>query len=119
MRHSLRAAALVSMLTLGVAEARYTCTSIVRRGDADPETQVFTNKFEEPTGVNAAGDLGFIGRAGKQQRTVYSYPNAGTATVVARVADPAPGGSAYSRFAASSFGSVSINPAATSPSSRS
>jgi hypothetical protein len=94
---------------LGIAEARYTCTSIVRRGDIDPGTQAFTNKFEEPTGVNAAGDLVFIGRAGKQQQTVYSYPNGGPNRVVARVADPAPGGSAYSRFAAGSFGSVSVN----------
>jgi hypothetical protein len=108
MRHPLRAALLVSTLMLGVAEARYTCTVVVRRNDIDPGGFAFTNRFEESLGVNAAGDVAFVGRAGTPKQTIYRYPNVGR-TASSRVGDPSPGGSSFGRFVASSRGRISIN----------
>jgi len=96
---------------LGVAEARYTCDVVARRGDLDPGGLAFSNRFEEPLGVNAAGTVAFVARAGIAKQTIYRYPNGGPNSVVARVGDPAPGGSAFGRFVAGSRGSVSINTA--------
>jgi hypothetical protein len=111
MRHIWSAAALVTALWIGAADARYTCTSVARRGDMDPDGFVFTNKFDESTGVNAAGVVVFVARAGNLQQALYRYPNGGPNTVIARVGDPAPGGSAFTRFGAGCFGAESINTA--------
>jgi hypothetical protein len=113
MRHIWSAAALVTALWIGVADARYTCDVVARRGDLDPDGFAFTNKFEEQTGVNAAGDVTFIARAGNLQQALYRYPNVGASSVIARVGDPAPGGSAFTRFGASCFGTPSMNTAGT------
>jgi hypothetical protein len=42
MRHIWSAAALVTALWIGAADARYTCDSVARRYDLDPDGFVFT-----------------------------------------------------------------------------
>jgi hypothetical protein len=109
MRQLWGASAIALVCLAGVAEARFTCESVARRGDLDPGGAVFNNKFDEAVAVNAAGDVLFVARAGSNQQTLYRYPNGGPNSVIARVADPAPGGSAFGHFAGGCFGRPSIN----------
>jgi hypothetical protein len=51
----------------------------------------------------------FVARAGVQKQTLYRYANGGPSSIVARERDAAPGGSAFGRFAAGSFGRLSLN----------
>jgi hypothetical protein len=111
MRHEWRAVALALALWTGVAEARFTCTSVARRGDLDPSGAAFQNKFDEQTAVNGAGDVVFVARSGSNQQFLYLYPNGGSSSIIARVGDPAPGGSTFGQFAKGTFGGPSINTA--------
>lgn len=91
------------------AHAAFPCESIAIRGDVDPEGDPFTNKFDERVGVNGAGDVVFVGRAGTKQQAVYLYEDGGPHTIVAQLGEPAPGGSSFMRFGKASFGDLSIN----------
>jgi hypothetical protein len=105
------AGALAIACFAGMAEASFTCESVARRGDLDPDGAAFSNKFDEAVAVNAAGEVLFVGRAGESQQTLYRYPNGGPNAVIARVGDPAPGGSAFGHFAGGCFGRPSVNTA--------
>lgn len=104
------AAAMTIMLgTSGTASAAYTCAVVAKRGDLDPGGFPFSNKFDERVAINESGDTVFVGRAGKNQQALYLYPGVGPNVVIARVGDPAPGGSAFGKFARGTFGNLSIN----------
>lgn len=111
MKHEWRTVALALALSAGVAEARFTCTSVARRGDLDPGGFPFQNKFDEQTAVNGSGDVVFVARSGSNPQYLYRYPNGGPNSVIARVGDPAPGGSTFGQFAKGTFGGPSINSA--------
>jgi len=101
----------VVLLIAPAARAGFPCESVAIRGDLDPAGDPFTNKFDERVGVNAAGDVVFVGRAGKKQQALYLYEDGGPSTIVAADGQVAPGGATFMRFGKSAFGDVSINTA--------
>ncbi len=103
------AAMTITLGASGAVSATYTCAVVAKRGDLDPGGFPFSNKFDERVAINESGDTLFVGRAGKNQQALYLYPGVGPNTVIARVGDPAPGGSAFGKFARGTFGNLSLN----------
>jgi len=77
------------------ADAQFSCSTVARAGQADPDGPVFGNRFRDEVAINAAGDAGFVARAGGARDKLYFYPGAGAGQVVARADGPAPGGAAF------------------------
>lgn len=99
-------------LAAGAAQAApYTCSAVAIRGNLDPDGFAFTNKFYPPVAVNTDGDVAFVGRARTQQQALYKYEDGGPNSVIARIGQPAPGGSSFMRFGSTAFGNVSMNTA--------
>lgn len=84
----------------------FTCSTVARRGQADPLSAAFKNRYDSPA-INGQGDVAFVGYASGAPRRVYLYPGAGAPSVLAQQGGPAPGGGAYKHFR-----TVSINDAA-------
>ncbi|MBY0274772.1 hypothetical protein K2Z84_05500 [Candidatus Binatia bacterium] len=102
------AALLVAALT-GTAYAQFTCSTVARAGQLDPDGLVYGNVFREEVAVNAAGDAVFVARANASRDKLYFYPSAGAGQVVARADGPAPNGGTFRSQRA--FFSLSLNDA--------
>lgn len=100
------AIALVAAGSVTAADAQFTCSTVARAGQLDPDGLVYGNVFREEVGVNASGDAVFVARASGARDKLYFYPGAGAGEVVARADGPAPGGGTFRSQRAFSFLSV-------------
>lgn len=98
------AAALAGLATS--AEAQFSCSTVARIGQVDPDGQFYSNAFRDEVAVNASGDTLFAARAIGARDKLYFYPAAGAGQVVARANDPAPSGGTFQSRRPFSFLSV-------------
>ena len=94
MLRTLAAALLVAALS-GTAHAQFTCSTVARAGQLDPDGLVYGNVFRDEVAVNDASDAVFVARASGARDKLYFYPNAGAGQVVARADGPAPNGGTF------------------------
>jgi hypothetical protein len=114
MRAWLAAAAFAPAIVLSLAHANragaaYTCSTVARNGQLDPDGQVLSPAFVDRTAINAAGDVVLMGRPRAGRTSVYLYPGAGAPITIARGNGMAPNGGVFR--ASSAFRDVSINDA--------
>src|SRR5581483_10878529 len=100
------ASALIASLPSS-AHADFTCSTIVRSLQMDPDGRLLTPRFANEVATNAAGDAMFIGRPFASKLRLYLYPGSGTPETVAAANTPAPNGGFFR--AASPFHDYSIN----------
>jgi hypothetical protein len=102
-------------LLAGQAGASYTCSTVAARGQFDPDgtNYLFTNRFGDDAAVNAAGDVVFSASPKavltKRNQAVYHYPAVGSAEVVVRQGDAAPGGGVFSNVSRTCFSAPCLN----------
>lgn len=109
LRTLLPAAALLVAALSGTAHAQFSCSTVARAGQLDPDGLVYGNVFRDEVAVNDAGDAVFVARANGARDKLYFYPSAGAGQVVARADGPAPNGGAFRSQRA--FFSLSVNDA--------
>jgi hypothetical protein len=109
LRTLLPAAALLVTALSAPADAQFTCSTVARAGQLDPDGLVFGNIFRDEVAVNGAGDAVFVARANGSRDKLYFYPAAGAGEVVARADGPAPSGGTFRSQRA--FFSLSVNDA--------
>jgi hypothetical protein len=109
LRTLLPAAALLVAALSGTAHAQFSCSTVARAGQLDPDGLVYGNVFRDEVAVNDAGDAVFVARANGARDKLYFYPGAGAGQVVARADGPAPNGGTFR--SQRSFFSLSVNDA--------
>lgn len=109
LRTLLPAAALLVTALSGTADAQFSCSTVARAGQLDPDGLVYGNVFRDEVAVNDAGDAVFVARANGARDKLYFYPSLGAGQVVARAEGPAPNGGTFR--SQRSFFSLSVNDA--------
>lgn len=109
LRTLLPAAALLVSVLSGTAAAQFSCSTVARAGQLDPDGLVYGNVFRDEVAVNASGDAVFVARANGARDKLYFYPGAGAGQVVARADGPAPNGGTFRSQRA--FFALSVNDA--------
>jgi hypothetical protein len=109
LRTLLPAAALLVTALSATADAQFTCSTVARAGQLDPDGLVYGNIFRDEVAVNGAGDAVFVARANGARDKLYFYPSAGAGQVVARADGAAPSGGTFRSQRA--FFSLSVNDA--------
>lgn len=87
-----------TILTTGLATsaaAQFTCSTVARAGQVDPDGFVYGNVFRDEVGINSSGDAVFVARANGARDKLYFYPSAGAGEVIARADGPAPSGGTF------------------------
>ena len=104
------ATALLTTSLVTAADAQFSCSTVARAGQIDPDGVVYGNTFRDEVAINASGDTVFVAKASGAPDKLYFYPGAGAAQVVARSDGPAPGGGTFRSQRA--FFALSVNNAA-------
>jgi hypothetical protein len=78
-----------------VAGAQFTCSTVARAGQLDPDGRVYGNVFRDEVAINASGDAVFVAKANGARDKLYFYPGAGAGEVIARADGPAPSGGTF------------------------
>ncbi len=79
-------------LVAGNAHAAFTCSTVARRGQPDPDGFFYGNRFHSEAVTNASGDTLFSARPKSYVDGLYLYPGVGAPETVARSLFPAPAG---------------------------
>lgn len=79
-------------LVVTPAVAAFTCTTVARRLQSDPEGHSFSNVFRDDFDVNENGDVVFAAKAEDGRERLYVYRGNGTKEVVAEAGGPGPAG---------------------------
>jgi hypothetical protein len=104
------ATALLTTSLVTAADAQFSCSTVARAGQVDPDGAVYGNTFRDEVAINASGGTVFVAKASGAPDKLYFYPAAGAAQVVARSDGPAPGGGTFRSQRA--FFALSVNNAA-------
>lgn len=80
----------------------WTCSGIVRKGQADPAGAPFAGKFGKKRhggpAINGLGNVVFFATPHGGPRRLYFYPEIGAPTIVAEQGGAAPGGGSFTQF---------------------
>lgn len=91
----LAVAALLLALVASSADAQFTCSTVARDGQFDPDGAVFGSTFRDEVAINSSGAAVFVAKPNGGRDKLYLHPVAAAGQVVARADGPAPNGGAF------------------------
>ncbi|MDG2304620.1 MAG: hypothetical protein P8R42_08165 [Candidatus Binatia bacterium] len=85
----------VLLLACTQVMAAFTCTTVARRLQVDPEGNVFSNVVRDDFGVHDSGDVVFAAKVGDGRERLCRYRGSGAGEVIAEAGGPGPEGMVF------------------------